>query len=410
MTPLFRKFLGMHWILFAITATLMAAGIYSIYAAVHFREMDHPDLAKKWTEQLHWIMIGAVGFFAAALVDYKWIKWGSLIMYVVSIGLVAAVFKFGQAESVGKQMLSLKLPGIGVFMPAQLAIASTILLMSVVLGEAHKFFPWMRHYMIRFLVSCAIFGIPFLLMLKQGDLGSAMVIVPVAVVMLIVGNIPFRCLIAAALVGLAVIPPVYFFGLKDYQRKRIEITLDMLQGKEVDVKNAAYAQSNNQIAVGSAGWAGKGMDSKDQPPNTTNLLQLNLVPWQTSHNDFIFVVVCETFGFRGAAALIGAFLFLLIMCLTVAFFARDGLGRLIVTGIIALLFAHIFEHIGMNIGLLPVTGLPLPFISYGGTFLIMNLFLMGLMQSVWVHRNRMLEEEAAKQRPQMTPRMAQALA
>lgn len=407
MTPLFRKFLGMHWILFAIMALLLTAGVYSIYAAVHFRDGEHADLMMKWREQINWILLGSVVYFGAALIDYKWVKWGAVIMYVVSIVLVAAVFKFG--VEVNKQMIGLRLPGIGVFQPAQLAIASTILLMAVVLGEAHKLFPWMRHYMVRFIVSGLIFGIPFLLMLKQGDLGSAMVIVPVAVVMLIVGNIPFRCLIAAALVGLIVIPPVYFFGLKDHQRKRIDVTLDLLQGKEVNIKEEGWALTNILIAVGSSGWQGKGLDTSEMPDNMKNLLQLGLLPQLTSHNDFIFAVVCETFGFRGAAALLGLFLFLLVMCLTVAFFARDALGRLIVSGIIALLFAHIFEHIGMNIGLLPITGLPLPFISYGGTFLVMNLFLMGLLQSVWVHRNRMLEEETVR-RPSISPRSAPVLA
>lgn len=407
MTPLFRKFLGMHWILFAIMASLLASGVYAIFAAVHFRDGDQADLTHKWREQINWILIGSVAYFSAAMVDYKWVKWGAVIMYIVSIAMVVAVFKFG--VEVNKQMIGLRLPGVGVFQPAQLAIASTILLMAVVLGEAHKLFPWMRHYLVRFLVSGAIFGVPFLLMLKQGDLGSAMVIVPVAVVMLVVGNIPFRCLIAAALVGLIVIPPVYFFGLKDHQRKRIDVTLDLLQGKEVNIKEEGWALTNILIAVGSAGWQGKGVDAKELPANMKNLLQLGLLPQVTSHNDFIFAVVCETFGFRGAAALLGLFLFLLVMCFTVAFFARDALGRLIVAGIIALLFAHIFEHMGMNIGLLPITGLPLPFISYGGTFLIMNLFLMGLLQSVWVHRNRMLEEEAAR-RPTLTPRMAPALA
>lgn len=406
MTPLFRKFLGMHWIIFAIMAILLAAGVYSIHAAVHFRDGDQIHLASKWREQINWILIGSVAYFSAALVEYKWVKWGAVIMYVISLTLVAAVFKFGVA--VGKQVIGLRLGGV-VFQPAQLAIASTILLMAVVLGEAHKIFPWMRHYMVRFLVSSAIFGVPFLFMLKQGDLGSAMVIVPVAVIMLIVGNIPFRCLIAAALIALIVIPPVYFFMLKDYQKKRIDVTLDLLQGKEVDIKNEGYALTNILIAVGSAGWEGKGTDLKELPPNMKNMLQLNLVPYETSHNDFVFAVVCETFGFRGAAALLAAFLFLLVMCLMVAFFARDALGRLIVTGIVALLFAHILEHAGMNIGLLPITGLPMPFISYGGTFLIMNLFLMGLLQSVWVHRNRMLEEETSR-RPAMSPRVAPALA
>jgi len=407
MTPLFRKFLGMHWILFAIMVLLLAAGVYSIYAAVHFRDGDLAFLTTKWNDQIKWILIGSVVFFGASLIDYKWVRWGAIGMYLVSIVLLVALSKFG--VEVNKQRINLQLGGI-LFQPAQVAISSTILLLSVVLGESHKLFPWMRHYLVRFVVSAGILGIPFVFMIKQGDLGSAMIIVPVGLVMLIVGNIPFRCLIASALLALTVIPPVYFFVLKDYQRGRIQVTLDMLQGKEVQTKGNAYAQWNNQIAVASAGWAGKGLDLKDLPPNATSMLQNNLVPALTAHDDFIFVVVCETFGFRGAAILLGGFLFLLVMCLTVAFFARDALGRLIVTGIIALLFAHMFEHIGMNVGLLPVTGLPLPFISYGGTFLIMNLFLMGLMQSVWVHRNKMLEEEAAKQRPQLTPRMAPAIA
>jgi rod shape determining protein RodA len=409
MTPLFRKFLGMHWIIIGIVALLLACGVYAIYSAVHFRDGDHADLSGIWHKQINWVLIGVVVFFSAALVDYKWVKWGALIMYLASLGLVAAVFKYGHSETVHGQLLSLRLPGIGAFQPAQLAIASTILLMAVVLGEAHKLFPWMRHYLVRFVVSGIIFGIPFVMMLKQGDLGSAMVIVPVAVVMLVVGNIPFRCLIAAALVGLAIIPPVYFFGLKEHQRQRIDVTIDMLQGKEVNIKEEAWALNNILIAVGSAGWEGKGLDPKDLPPNLKNLLQLGLLPNLTMHNDFIYTVVCETFGFRGSAALLALFLCLLVMCFTVAFFARDSLGRLITAGIIALLFAHIFEHIGMNIGLLPITGIPLPFISYGGTFLIMIMGLMGLMQSVWVHRNKMLEEEAAR-RPVLTPRTAPALA
>ena len=409
MTPLFRKFLGMHWILFAAMAMLLASGVYAIYAAVHFRDGEEAHLVDTWHKQINWILIGTVAYFSAALVDYKWVRWGAVIMYVISLGLVAAVFKFGHSEEVHGQLLSLRLPGIGAFQPAQLAIASTILLMAVVLGEAHKIFPWMRHYMVRFLVSGAIFGLPFLLMLKQGDLGSAMVIVPVAVVMLIVGNIPFRCLIAAALVGLTVIPPVYFFGLKEHQRQRIDVTIDLLRGKEVNVKGEGWALTNILIAVGSAGWEGKGMDTKQLAPNLKNLLQLRLLPNETMHNDFIYTVVCETFGFRGAGALLALFLFLLVMCFTVAFFARDALGRLIVAGIIALLFAHTFEHIGMNLGILPITGIPLPFISYGGTFLTMTMFLMGLLQSVWVHRNKMLEEEAAR-RPALSPRSAPALA
>lgn len=405
MTPLFRKFLGMHWIIFVTMALLLTAGVYSVYAAVHFRDGNLSYLSNLWQDQIRWIAIGSVGYFVAALIDYKWVKWAALFMYLGSIALVAAVFVPGLGATVNEQTIGLKLPGIGVFQPAQLAISSTIMLMAVVLGESHKLFPWMRHYLVRFLVSGAIFAIPFLMMLKQHDLGSAMVIVPVAIIMLIVGNIPFRCLIATVLLGVTIVPWVYYFKLEPHQKSRIDVTLNLLQGKEVDIKGDGYALTNILIAVGSAGWSGKGVDPKDRPAGTKNLLQLGILPKVTSHNDFVYAAVCETFGFRGAGAMLAAFMFLLVMCLTVGFFARDALGRLIVTGIIALFLAHIFEHAGMNIGLLPITGLPLPFISYGGTFLCMNLFMMGLLQSVWIHRNKMLEEEAPK-RPVISPRTA----
>ena len=399
MTPLFRKFLGMHWILFGTMVALLAVGIYSIYAAVHFRDGDLSFLANKWREQINWALIGSIAFFPAALIDYKWLRWGAVGMYLMGLGMVGALFKFG--IEVHGQPIALRMPGVGQFQPAQFAIASTILLMAVVLGEAHKLIPWMRHYLVRFLVSGAVFGIPFLMVLKLGDLGSAMVMVPVAVVMMVVGAIPFRCLIAVALIALTVIPPVYFFGLKPYQRDRITVTIDMLAGREVDVKKEGYALDNLLKAVGSAGWQGKGCDPATQEANLPNLTMLGLVPKLTAHDDFIFTVVCESFGFRGAALMVGGFVFLLMMCLTVAFFARDALGRLIGAGVIGLLFSHTFEHMGMNIGLLPITGIPLPLISYGGTFLVMNLFLMGLVQSVWVHRNTVIDEKPA---PKPVPR------
>jgi rod shape determining protein RodA len=404
MTPLFRKFLGMHWIIFATMALLLAGGVYSIYAAVHFREGAQSDLVYKWREQINWIMVGAVAYFSAALVDYKWVKWVAPVMYLGSLGLMAALFTSRGVEVYG-QLIGLKITGSLVIQPAQFAIASTILLMAVVLGESHKLFPWMRHYLVRFLVSGIVFGIPFGFMVKLGDVGSAMVIGPVAVVMLLVGNIPLRCLIVTALIAVTALPWVYYFKLKPYQKARIDVTLDLLQGKQVDIKGDGYALTNILIGVGSAGWTGKGLDTRDLPGGMKNMLQLGLLPKETAHNDFIYASICETFGFRGAASMLAAFMFLLIMCITVAFFARDSLGRLIVSGIIALLLAHVFEHAGMNIGLLPITGLPLPFVSYGGTFLIMNLFMMGLLQSVWIHRNKMLEEEAQK-RPVISPRTA----
>ena len=369
-TPLFRKFLGLHWILFAAMVIMVAMGIYSVYAAVHFR--PEPAFSTRWNDQIRWVLIGSVFFFGASLIDYKWVRWASVPLYVVGLGLL--VLQGLKGKDVYGQTLSLTIGGVS-FQAAQFAITATILLLAVMLGEGHKYIPWLKHYMVRFLLGGMIFGGPFLLVVKQGDLGSAMVLVPIVAAMLLVGNIPFRCLIAVALIGLTVLPPVYFFALKDYQRARIQVTIDLLMNRPVDVKGDGYSLTNLLKAVGSAGLEGKGLHIKDLPEGQKSMLQLGLTSKATAHTDFIF----------------SSFM--------IAFFSRDQLGRLITVGIIALLFAHIFEHIGMNIGITPITGIPLPLISYGGTFMVMNLFLFGLIQSVWVHRNAMIEEEKAKAKP-----------
>jgi rod shape determining protein RodA len=110
-------------------------------------------------------------------------------------------------------------------------------------------------------------------------------------------------------------------------------------------------------------------------------------PETEAHSDFIFGVICEEFGFRGAILLLSGIALLLLQCIFVAFYSRDQVGRLLVVGITAMIFAHTFQNAGMNLSMLPVIGLPMPFISYGGTFMIVTLFLMGMIQSVWVHRN-----------------------
>lgn len=399
MTPLLRKFLGMHWILFVSMVLLIAAGVYTIYAAVHFRDSS---LSEKWNQQITFAVLGLIPFFAASLIDYKWLKWGALPAYIAGLGLLA--YQGLKGDTVYSQVIAVRIGGVSI-QAAQAATAGTIFLLAFVLGEGHRHIPLLKHYLVRFIVAGIIFGIPFIMVLKQKDLGSAMALVPVTAVMLLVGSIPFRCLIAVTLAGLIVLPWVYFFGLKEYQRERIQVTMDMLAGKEVNVKDEGYALNNILIAVGSSGWEGKGTDLRNLPLNQKSMLQLGYIPQMTSHNDFAFCVACETFGFRGAALLLSGFVFLIIMCLVVSFFSRDPVGRLLVVGVVGLLFAHVFEHAGMNIGLLPITGIPMPFISSGGTFLVICMFLMGMVQSVWVHRNSMVEQaaEAARHRPAPRP-------
>ncbi|MGB1130771.1 MAG: FtsW/RodA/SpoVE family cell cycle protein, partial [Haloferula sp.] len=168
----------------------------------------------------------------------------------------------------------------------------------------------------------------------------------------------------------------------------------------VDVGGDAYAPYNIAIAVGKAGWSGTGwMATADQG----SMHDRRMIPFLTAHNDFIFPVIAEEQGFRGGLLLITGFTILLVVCLFIATAARDPMGRLLVGGVVALFFAHIFENIGMCIQLMPITGIPLPLISYSGTFAVMCMFLLGLVQSVWIHRKPIrsfqLEEPEETQEP-----------
>ena len=272
--------------------------------------------------------------------------------------------------------------GFILIQPSQLAIASGVIALSLALSTLHRFHPALRNPFIRLLVTGLMVAIPFAFVLKQGDFGSAIVWMPVFGAMVLIGNIPFRYLAVIILTATMLMPFAFFFGLKDYQKKRITVQIDMLQGKKVDIQNEGYSAHNNLLAIGSGGLAGKGFKN----PDTIN--NKSFISPDTAINDFIFAVLAEEHGFRGSMLMLGGFLLLLLQCIYVAFYSRDMMGRLLVAGVVGLIFAHLFQNVGMNLLIMPITGIPLPFISYGGTFMVVTLFLMGLVQSVWIHRDQ----------------------
>lgn len=393
MTPLLRKLLGINWLLFLPMIGLMAYGVMAVYSAVHFRQDSLAFLSDKWREQMQFALWGLIPFFIAALINYRWVKWGALPLYLLGIGLMVLLLM--SKGDVHGQKIALTIANKS-FQPAQVAISSAVILLALILAEGQNILPILRYQFLRLLLACIVFAIPFGLILLTKDIGSALVMIPVFYVMLLTANIPFRYLISIFLLGAALAPIVYFVALKPYQQERINVTYKVLAKKPVNELDEAYALNHILTAIATAGVEGKGYDLDSVPEDNASLTHLGLIPSKTSHNDFIFTVIAETFGFGGAALLILAFLYLFAMAMTIAMFACDSLGRLLAAGIIGQLFAHTFEHIGMNLGIVPITGIPLPLVSYGGTFLLIVLALLGLMQSVWVHRNKMLEPTDAK--------------
>ncbi len=381
MTPLFRKFLGMNWLMAVNMLGLAIWGIYAIYNASAFR-VDEPFLAGRWRAQAEWSGIGIVVFIIAAIVDYKWVRWGAWGIYFIGILGLIAVKIFGHDLMGAKSRLDF---GPIQVQPSQIAIVGTILVLAVVLGDLHRIIPAFRHHWLRLLVSGLLAVVPMAMVLKQPDLGSAAVYGPVVLCMLLVASIPYRYLIALTLIVLTIVPLAYFFGLKSYQKARVQVFYKILTNQKVDTRGDAYMANNIQLAVGSAGLNGKGPMSEKVPERRS--IHRSLFSKTESINDFIFAVIIEEFGFQGAVLQIAATALLLLQCIFVAFHARDHVGRLIAIGVVGMLAAHSLQNMGMILGVMPITGIPLPFISYGGTFLVVCYFVMGMIQSIWIHRD-----------------------
>lgn len=362
MHPLLRCFFRMHWALFGLMAGLLAFGIYAIDSATWMRDQD---FAKS---QLVWILICLPMFFVVALIDYRWVRFGAVPLYVLSIlGLVATMF-LGEKRYGARSWLDL---GPMSFQPSQLAIIAGILTLAVFLSNTRAMPAFLR------ILCCgAIVGAPWLMILIQPDLGSCIVWVPVLLSMLFVGRIPKRWLILMIVIGVALVPLVVHFGLKPYQYARITTFLN----PEADPLGDGWNISQSLIAIGSGGWAGKGY----RAPNSQNAL--GFLPHTIVHNDFIFSVLGEQHGFLGGLLLLLAFAVLFLLMLGVAVNAEDDLGRLLATGITVLLFTHTFMNVGMTISLTPITGLPLPLISYGGSFVMITLLSFAILQSIWIYR------------------------
>lgn len=362
MHPFLKKLLGFNWVLLALMLALMAYGVYAIYSATWMRD------AAFWRDQVKWIMITLPIFFAVSLVDYRWVRFGALPLYLLGLAGLVATIVIGQKIAGAKSWLNL---GFMNFQPSQLALIAGIVTLALFMSQFKNLHPFVR------LLGCgAIAGAPFLLILLQNDLGSALVWTPVILGILFVGGIPKRYLISLLLLGAAVIPLVINFALKPYQKNRILTFID----PSLDPLGAGWDLNQCLTAIGSGGLWGKGFKA----PNS--LTELGFLNATAAHNDYIFAVLGEQHGFYGAVALIVILGLVLLTSLYIVMMAGDDLGRLIGAGIVMMFFAHTFENIGMTIQVMPITGIPLPLISYGGSFLLITMIGFGLLQSVWIHR------------------------
>ena len=371
MTPLLRKFLGMNWLIFALMIGLAAFGVFAIFSATWMR--DEATVRNYWRAQSLWVGLGLIAFLVTSLVDYRWIKWGALPMYVVGLVLLVYVLIFG--ERIANVRSWIRIPHVGNFQPAQFAVVAGIMVLSLFLSQFRTLHPMVR------LALCGIIcGAPMMLILKQPDLGEVIIWVPVVLSLLFIGGMPLRYLICILLIGVAFVPLMVNFGLKGFQRQRITAFVN----PDLDPQGTGYGINMSLNAVGSGGWAGVGFHT------ATSEIEIGSLPQTAVQNDYIFPVIANQWGFLGAVILLGAFALLLMTCLGVAYRAADDIGLLLSVGFSALIFTHVMQNVGMMIALLPITGVPLPLISYSGSFALMIMFSLGVVNSVWVHRKALV--------------------
>jgi rod shape determining protein RodA len=373
MTPLLRKLLGLNWVLLLTMLALAIFGVVAIYSATYMREDS--VASEFWRKQANWVAVGFLAFMVTSLIDYRWVRWGALPMYLAGIVFLVLTKFIGSKVYGARSWLHI---GPINFQPAQLAVVAGIMVLALFLS--HNQFRDM-HPMFKLLLCAVIVGAPCLLIMLQPDLGETIIWGPVLLALLFVGGIPLRYLVCIVLIVAAMIPIAINLGLKPYQQERITAFIN----PDIDKQGSAWAINQSLIAIGSGGWAGKGFKA----PNTQ--IEMGFLPATAVHNDYIFSAIGEQWGFVGGMFLVGAFALLLLTCLFVAFFAGDQFGLLLVIGITSLIFTHIFQNIGMTISLLPITGVPLPLISYSGSFVLMIMFGLGIINSVWIHRKEIVE-------------------
>lgn len=356
----------LDWLLVLAMVALAVVSVCFIYSASYRGPgQPMPDFYKM---QMVWFGIGLVLFLAVALVDYRLICQWSAVWYVLAIALLLLVLFAGTRVHGSRSWLGWG--GLGI-QPAEYAKLAVIVMVSYYLFHCT---PDTRRRWTTVGAGLVLMGAPLVLILAQPDLGSAMVLVPIGFGLLFVAGARVKHLVLVMVLGLALMP-VAWTQLKDYQKARLKVFLD----PNKDPLGWGWNLNQSLIAVGSGGLTGKGYLQGTQNA-------LGYLPRTVSPNDFLFSVIAEEMGYVGSLCVVGVYGVILFAGLRIAANARDRLGMLLATGVVAMLFFHVFINVGMTIGLLPITGLPLPLLSYGGSFVLATMTALGLLQNVWIHR------------------------
>jgi rod shape determining protein RodA len=355
------------WLLAVVPIALVFLGTLFIYSS-------QPE-QMFWKKQLFWLAASTVALFVFALTDYrKWLRLAPFF-YGLMLVMLVLVLIFGQVVNGAKAWINL---GVANFQPAELSKLATIMMVARYLSQPRRGALTLREIA----VAGSIVAVPCALILLQPDMGTVLTFFPVLLAMLFLSGLRKRMLVIAVVGGALAVVLAWGFVLKTYQKERIMMTMTLMTGQTGSVDTAhrrgqGYQSIQSMIAVGSGGPFGKGVLQGTQG-------RLGFLPER--HTDFIASILAEETGFAGTITMLALYSLLLWRLTGIARLSADRFGALVVMGLASLLVFHIFVNLGMVVGLMPIMGIPLPLLSYGGSSLLMMFMGFGLAISVRLRR------------------------
>ncbi len=358
-----RIFQYFDWTLFALVMFICAIGIINIYST-GFSIADNQS--PLYLKQLQWILLGLFMMMITFLIDYRIINQSAYIIYAVTLASLIFVAVFGHTANGAQRWISF---GYVLFQPSELMKVTIIIALARYFDDHKSNEPYLLRELF---IPCLLVLIPCVLILKQPDLGTALIMVIVAASIVLFIGMNWKSILITLASALVMLPVAWMF-LKDYQKDRLLTFLS----PESDPLGTGYHIIQSMIAIGSGGFLGKGFLKGSQT-------QLKFLPEQQT--DFVFSVFAEEWGFIGGLILMVMFISLIIWGLKIALHSKDLLGTILAFGITALIAWQVVINMGMVLGMLPVVGIPLPFLSYGGSAIVTLLAAIGLLMNVSVRR------------------------
>ncbi len=354
------------WNFVLVILALNLVGLINLYSATH--GPHSADVEPLFINQIVWLGAGWSCFFIATLIDYSIINRIAYFFYFLNLGAIVYVTFFGKVALGAQRWIDF---GFFRYQPSETMKLCLIMVMAKILATRSIHGPGMG--LKELFWPLIMMGVPFVFVVEQPDLGTALMLTAIGGTMIFFCKIRKRILATLAIAAIIAAPLAWKYVLHDYQRARVENFIS----PNNDPRGSGYNSIQSKIAVGSGKLLGKGFRKGTQS-------QLEFLPER--HTDFIYSVLSEEHGFVGSVTTLALFCVLFLIGIRIATTSRDKFGALITVGVLSYVFWHMFVNMGMVIGLLPIVGVPLPLLSYGGSSMLTTMSALGIISSVAYRR------------------------